>query len=234
LQAVGRSRRYSWTTLGLRHLNNIMEYFELENARSWIKAAALLITQNAAMLTGLDTAIGDGDHGENMMRGFKAIEKKAETLPPPADLAALFKFVGMTLLSSVGGAAGPLYGGFFLALSKACAGKEKLTKAELGEALTEGLADIQRRGKAQLGDKTMVDALSPALDAYRSSLGDVAAALHAAVMQAQKSAEATIPIQARKGRASYLGERSIGHQDPGATSTWLLLQALASTCQGNS
>ena len=84
-----------------------MEYFELENARSWIKAAALLITENAAMLTGLDTAIGDGDHGENMMRGFKAIEKKAETLPPPANLAALFKFVGMTLLSSVGGAAGP-------------------------------------------------------------------------------------------------------------------------------
>jgi phosphoenolpyruvate---glycerone phosphotransferase subunit DhaL len=212
-----------------------MEYFELENARSWIKTAALLITENAAMLTDLDTAIGDGDHGENMMRGFKAIEKKAETQPPPADLASLFKFVGMTLLSSVGGAAGPLYGGFFLALSKACAGKEKLTKTELGEVLTAGLGDIQRRGKAQLGDKTMVDALSPALDAYRGSPdGDLAAALHAAVEQAHKSAEATIPIQARKGRASYLGERSIGHQDPGATSSWLLLQALGSACKVNS
>ncbi len=151
---------------------------------------------------------------------------------PPTDLSALFKLVGMTLLSSVGGAAGPLYGGFFLALSKASAGKEKLSKAELGEVLTEGLADIQRRGKAQLGDKTMVDALTPALEAYRASPdGDLGKAMHAAVEQAHKSAEATIPLQARKGRASYLAERSIGHQDPGATSSWLLLQALASACR---
>ena len=213
-----------------------MEYLSLENARSWIKAAALLIVENAAMLTQLDSAIGDGDHGENMMRGFKAIEKKFEAGgPPPADLTALFKLVGMTLLSSVGGAAGPLYGGFFLALSKASAGKEKLSKTEVGEILAEGLADIQRRGKAQLGDKTMVDALSPALEAYRIfPNGDVAAAVRAAAEQAQQSAAATIPLLARKGRASYLGERSIGHQDPGATSAWLLLQALASACAGNS
>ena len=210
-----------------------MEYLTVENARSWIQTAALLISENAAMLTELDTAIGDGDHGENMNRGFKAIQKKFEGTTP-TDLASLFKLVGMTLLSSVGGAAGPLYGGFFLALSKACAGKEKLTKQELGEVLTEGLADIQKRGKAQLGDKTMVDALTPALDAYRASPdGDVTSALRAAVEQAHKSAEATIPLQARKGRASYLGERSIGHQDPGATSSWLLLQALASACEGN-
>jgi len=210
-----------------------MEYLTVENARSWIKATAFLISENAAMLSDLDSAIGDGDHGENMNRGFKAVEKKLEG-STPADLASLFKLVGMTLLSSVGGAAGPLYGGFFLALSKACTGKEKLTKQELGEVLSEGLADIQKRGKAQLGDKTMVDALTPALDAYRATPdGDVTSALSAAVKQAHMSAEATIPLQARKGRASYLGERSIGHQDPGATSSWLLLQALASACERN-
>ena len=131
----------------------------------------------------------------------------------------------MTLLSSVGGAAGPLYGGFFLALSKASAGKEKLNKTEVGQVLTEGLADIQRRGKAQLGDKTMVDSLTPALEAFRAFPdGNLSAALLAAAEQARQSAEATIPLLARKGRASYLAERSIGHQDPGATSAWLLLR----------
>jgi phosphoenolpyruvate---glycerone phosphotransferase subunit DhaL len=212
-----------------------MEYLSLENARSWIKTAALLITENASMLTDLDSAIGDGDHGENMMRGFKAIQKKLEAGNESPDISSFFKFVGMTLLSSVGGASGPLYGGFFLALSRASAGKEKLTKAELGEVLGEGLADIQKRGKAQLGDKTMVDALTPALEAYRASAdGDIGAAVRAAMEQAHKSAEATIPLQARKGRASYLGERSIGHQDPGATSSWLLLQALAAACENAS
>lgn len=216
----------------MRQPENVMENLSLNNARSWIKAAALLIVENAAMLTQLDTAIGDGDHGENMKRGFTAIEKKLGAPPEPADLSSLFKLVGMTLLSSVGGAAGPLYGGFFLALSRASTGKASLTKAELGEVLTEGLADIQKRGKAQIGDKTMVDALVPALEAYRSAPdGDLAAAVRAAVEQAHKAAEATIPLQARKGRASYLGERSIGHQDPGATSSWLLLQALASACE---
>ena len=206
-----------------------METFELKTARSWIDATALLIVENARMLTDLDSAIGDGDHGENMMRGFKAVEKKLETGAPPADISGLFKLVGMTLLSSVGGAAGPLYGGFFLALSKSCSGKESLSKAELGQLLKEGLGDIQRRGRAELGDKTMVDALAPALDAFRNFPdGDLAGALAAAAEQAHRSAEATIPLQARKGRASYLGERSIGHQDPGATSAWLLLRALAS------
>jgi len=212
-----------------------MEYLSLENARSWIKTAALLITENAVMLTELDAAIGDGDHGENMRRGFSAIEKKLEAGPPSADLAALFKLVGMTLLSSVGGAAGPLYGGFFLALSKASTGKEKLSKDEVGQILTEGLADIQRRGKAQLGDKTMVDALTPALETFRAfPNGDITGAVKAAAEQAHQSAVATIPLRALKGRASYLGERSIGHQDPGATSSWLLLKALAMTCEGKS
>jgi len=212
-----------------------MENLSLDIARSWIKTAALVICENAAMLTELDTAIGDGDHGENMMRGFKAIEKKLDSSPPAADLSALFKLVGMTLLSSVGGAAGPLYGGFFLALSKASVGKTELTKHELGQVLADGLADIQRRGKAQLGDKTMVDSLAPALQAYdAASNGGLTAALAAAAEQACQSASATIPLKARKGRASYLGERSIGHQDPGATSSWLLLRALASACQEDS
>ncbi len=209
-----------------------MEFLTLEGARSWIKAAALLIAENAPMLTQLDTAIGDGDHGENMMRGFSAVEKKMEATPAP-DLAALFKLVGMTLLSSVGGASGPLYGGFFLALSKSSAGKDKLNKTEVGEILANGLADVQRRGKAQLADKTMVDALTPAIETLRAAPnGDLSAALHAAADRAKLAAEATVPLQARKGRASYLGERSIGHQDPGATSSWLLLRALASVCLG--
>lgn len=207
-----------------------MEYLELSNARSWIQTAALLISENSEWLTELDTAIGDGDHGENMMRGFTAVEKKLVADMPP-NLPALFKTVGMTLLSSVGGASGPLYGGFFLELAKSSAGKERLSKTELGEVLSAGLADIQRRGKAQLGDKTMVDALSPALEAFRAAPGsEIGVAVQAAGERAKVAAEATIPLQARKGRASYLGERSIGHQDPGATSCWLLLRALASAC----
>lgn len=185
------------------------------------------------MLTQLDTAIGDGDHGENMMRGFTAVERKLETGSPP-DLAALFKLVGMTLLSSVGGASGPLYGGFFLELAKSSAGKEKLGRIEFGQILDNGLADIRRRGKAQLGDKTMVDAWSSALEGYRSSAsGDLGSALLLASDRAKAAAEGTVPMLARKGRASYLGERSIGHQDPGATSTWLLLKALASVCNSS-
>jgi len=207
-----------------------MEYLTLERARSWIKAAAHLIAENAPLLTQLDTAIGDGDHGENMRRGFMAVREKLETTPP-ADLAALFKMVGMTLLSTVGGAAGPLYGGFFLELSRSSAGKQTLNRAELGQILANGLADIQRRGKAQPGDKTMVDAMLPAVQTYQAAEnGDLASDLQAAADRSKLAAEATIPLQARKGRASYLGERSIGHQDPGATSSWLLVEALASVC----
>lgn len=211
-----------------------MEYLTLETARSWIQTAALLLEENAPWLTQLDTAIGDGDHGENMMRGFRAVQKKLENAAP-ADLTALFKLVGMTLLSSVGGASGPLYGGFFLALAKSSAGKDKLSKSQVGQILANGLADIQHRGKAQLGDKTMVDAWSPALEAFHASPNaDLTHALLAASARAKVAAEATIPLQARKGRASYLAERSIGHQDPGATSSWLLLKALASVCNSSS
>jgi dihydroxyacetone kinase-like protein len=205
-----------------------MQYLTLDDARSWIGATALLILENASLLTQLDGAIGDGDHGENMTRGFTAVEKKLSA-GIPADISSLFKSVGMTLLSSVGGAAGPLYGGFFLELGKSSAGKDQLSKGQLGQILSQGLGDIQRRGKAQLGDKTMVDALAPALEAFMDSAGDdIGAASRAAADQAKLGAEATIPLQARKGRASYLAERSVGHQDPGATSCCLLLRALAS------
>jgi dihydroxyacetone kinase-like protein len=162
-----------------------------------------------------------------MSRGFAAVEKKLQGASIP-DIAALFKLVGMTLLSTVGGAAGPLYGGFFLELGKSATGKATLTAADLQAILTNGLADIQRRGKAQPGDKTMVDALSPAVIALQSAAdGDLGSALQRAAAAAKEGADRTVPLQARKGRASYLGERSIGHQDPGATSCWLLLKALA-------
>jgi dihydroxyacetone kinase-like protein len=208
-----------------------MEQLTLEQARSWIAAAALAMEENATMLSELDTPIGDGDHGVNMARGFTAVQKKLATAATP-DLGALFKLVGMTLLSTVGGAAGPLYGGFFLELGRSTAGKTGLPKNEVGEMLTRGLADIQRRGKAQLGDKTMVDALAPALSSFQSAVDlDMAAVILTAAESAKAAAEATRPLLARKGRASYLGERSIGHQDPGATSCWLLLQALASACK---
>jgi len=198
-----------------------------DGVRRWIETAAALIEQNAILLTELDAAIGDGDHGSNMTRGFAAIRKKVAAAPG-TDIGALFRLVGMTLLSTVGGAAGPLYGGFFLDIGKLSAGKVTMTKSDLEQALASGLADIKRRGKAKTGDKTMVDALTPAIEALRSIAAvDLAAASRAAAEAAKSGAEATTPLQARKGRASYLAERSIGHQDPGATSSWLLLEALA-------
>lgn len=210
-----------------------MQSLSLRDARSWIDETARLIVEQADSLTTLDTAIGDGDHGNNMSRGFSAVEKKLETTPV-SDVSSLFKLVGMTLLSTVGGAAGPLYGGFFLALARGTAGKQSLSKEELLQSLREGLADIQRRGKAQPGDKTMVDTLIPALDTMAATPdGDIAVATRSAAGTASDAAKATIPMLARKGRASYLGERSIGHQDPGATSCSLLFQALASACNSH-
>ena len=207
-----------------------MDELTLDQARSWIHAAALAMAENAVMLSELDAAIGDGDHGVNMSRGFSAVEKKLGSTSVP-DCGALFKLVGMTLLSTVGGAAGPLYGGFFLELARTTAGKAKLTKADVGQMLERGLGDIQRRGHAELRDKTIVDALSPAVAAFQAEPnGDLGRAADSAETTAKTAAEATIPLLARKGRASYLGERSIGHQDPGATSCWLLLQALAKAC----
>ena len=200
----------------------------LEWARSWIEKAATLVAQNATLLTELDTAIGDGDHGANMERGFGAVRRKLDGTAT-TDIGALFKLVGMTLLSTVGGAAGPLSGGFVLVMAKAAAGRHTLAKSELDQVLEAGLNDIKRRGKADVGDKTMVDALTPAIGAFQSA-SELHVASRAAADVAKEAAEKTKSLLARKGRASYLGERSIGHQDPGATSCWLLLEALASVC----
>lgn len=207
-----------------------MNAFSVASAQAWISASAAALVKEEARLGDLDAAIGDGDHGANMRRGFDAVVKKLDTAPA-ADLGALFKTVGMTLLSTVGGASGPLYGGFFLDLGKRGAGAAEWDATALGEALGGGLADIVRRGKAELGDKTMVDALTPAIEAMRAAGSDLAAATRAAAVTARKAATETAPLLARKGRASYLGERSIGHEDPGANSLALLLETLATVCE---
>lgn len=200
----------------------------------WIRRYATLIAENAKYLTELDAAIGDADHGVNMDRGFAEVLQR---LPETAqlDCGGLFKMVGMTLLSKVGGVSGPLYGTLFIRLAAASAQKEELSVAELEVALSSGLAGIQQRGSAQVGEKTLIDALFPALIALRAALAaelDDCQALNAAAAGAERGMLSTIPLQATKGRASYLGPRSIGHQDPGATSTWLLIRALAETvCQ---
>jgi dihydroxyacetone kinase-like protein len=198
-------------------------------ARGWLDRFGDTVTANAAELTRLDSAIGDADHGTNMSRGFRAVRERVLT-QDGFDLSTLFKQTGMTLISTVGGAGGPLYGTVFLRMGQAAAGKDGLTLEEVADALAAALEGVQARGKAQLGDKTMVDALGPAVDALRSAVAagsEAPAALRAAAGAAQGGAEATIPMLARKGRASYLGERSIGHQDPGATSTALMVLSLA-------
>ena len=206
-----------------------MTELSVDQARLWIVEAGDLVERQAIRLTELDTAIGDGDHGTNVLRGFTAVRRKLE-VTVTGDLGSLFRLVGMTLISAVGGASGPLYGGFFLEMAKVTAGKACLGKDEISGALAAGLNDIKRRGKAEVGDKTMVDSLSPAVAALES-VKELCAAFRAAADAAKTGAEGTIPLQARKGRASYLGERSIGHQDPGATSSWLLFEALASVCR---
>ena len=197
--------------------------------RDWIRAYASEIAENRAELVRLDTAIGDGDHGTNMDRGMrKAVEKLDGT--EGEDIGALLKAVGMALVSSVGGAAGPLYGTLFLQMGMASAGREELDLAGWTAALEAGVKGVQTRGKAEPGDKTMVDALVPALEALRAAEGSgLADALRRSADAAEEGMRATIPLEARRGRASYLGPRSIGHQDPGATSTQLLLEAAAGT-----
>ena len=196
----------------------------------WIRAYAAAIAENRAELVKLDSAIGDGDHGTNMDRGMrKAVEKLDDA---GDDISAQLKGVGMALVSSVGGAAGPLYGTLFLQMGAATAGQDELDLAGWTSALETGVKGVQARGKAEPGDKTMVDALLPALDALRAAqedgteLGD---ALRRSADAAAEGMRATIPLEARKGRASYLGPRSVGHQDPGATSSTLLLEVAANT-----
>jgi phosphoenolpyruvate---glycerone phosphotransferase subunit DhaL len=191
----------------------------------WLRTFADEVTDHADELTRLDSEIGDADHGSNMRRGMNAVVGKLDAAPVAAP-AALLKSAGMTLVSTVGGASGPLYGTFFLRMGTSAGDRAELDAAAFAAALRAGLEGVLTRGKAQLGDKTMVDALTPAVDALDdgASLKD---ALRAAATAAREGADATVPLVARKGRASYLGERSAGHRDPGATSTTLLLEAAA-------
>jgi dihydroxyacetone kinase-like protein len=201
---------------------------------AWLRAFAAEVAAHRDELTELDAAIGDADHGVNMDRGMQAVLGRlpAPDESAPAPLGPLFKSVGMTLVSTVGGAAGPLYGTFFLELGKATADATALTAAEWATALTTAVTGVQTRGKAEPGDKTMVDALLPAAAALRDAAAGgatPAAATRAAADAAAQGMRTTTPLVARKGRASYLGERSAGHQDPGATSSWLLLETAAQT-----
>ena len=193
---------------------------------AWIRAFRDAVHQHKDELTRLDSEIGDADHGSNMTRGLDAVVAKLD--PAPANAADLFKTVGMTLVSSVGGASGPLYGTFFLRMGPALSSGD-VDATALGTALRAGVEGVVARGKAELGDKTMIDALSPALDAWDAAVAegaDAAGAARAAADAAARGRDATEPLVARKGRASYLGERSAGHLDPGATSATLLLEAL--------
>jgi len=197
----------------------------------WLELLQQVYAENRPWLTELDSAIGDADHGINMDRGFTAV--KAELAAhPPSEIRSVFQSVATVLIRHVGGAAGPLYGTFFLRAAAACAGKTEIEAGDWVGLFQAGIEGVVQRGKAAAGDKTMLDALLPALDAMRKGLDEgcsPAAILDAGVAAAQAGMLATIPMQARKGRASYLGARSIGHQDPGATSSYLLLQAAADT-----
>jgi dihydroxyacetone kinase-like protein len=202
----------------------------------WIRAFAAEVGANKEQLTQLDAAVGDGDHGINMDRGMSAVLAKLDAATEEQDIGALLKTVGMTLVSTVGGAGGPLYGTLFLQMGTAVSGKDELGPDDWAAALEAGIAGVQARGKAEPGDKTMIDALIPGRDALKSALAEGASfedALRQSADAAGQGMRDTIPLVARKGRASYLGERSAGHQDPGATSSHLLLEAAAETWGGS-
>jgi dihydroxyacetone kinase-like protein len=195
----------------------------------WIKACANVLAENHTYLTQLDAAIGDADHGENMDRGFKAVMTKMPEMSEK-DIGTIFKTVGMTLLSTVGGAGGPLYGTLFLQAGMKTVGKMELTLEDWCNIMEAALNGVVTRGKAEPGDKTMVDSLTPAVNSLKQSLANgtpFGKALAISAEAARQGMETTIPLVARKGRASYLGERSAGHQDPGATSSYYILKAAA-------
>ncbi|WP_136193034.1 dihydroxyacetone kinase subunit DhaL [Actinomyces procaprae] len=200
----------------------------------WIRRTSQLISAHADELTALDAAIGDADHGANMKRGLAAAVDALASQPQAP--AAVLKQTAMALISKVGGAAGPLYGTFFLRMSTACAGKDALDVDSLAAAVAAGVGGIVQRGSAEAGDKTMIDAWNPALEALNAAAADtssLAQAVAAAAAAADSGRAATEPMPAKKGRASYLGERSIGHIDPGAASTALIVQALADVVSGS-
>lgn len=200
------------------------------NIRRWLELAAQAMQKESTHLSELDQAIGDGDHGLNMARGFTKAVEKLNSLGADSDIATLLKTTGMTLLSSVGGASGPLYGTFFLKASQAAIDRESLDLAALAEVIHAGSDGLKNRGKANPGDKTLCDVWLPVSGLLEQAAADgltLQEALQESVAAAVQAAKATVAMQARKGRASYLGERSIGHEDPGAASSVLLLKALA-------
>lgn len=204
-----------------------MDALTVEALHAWLRLATERLEAAKAELTELDAPIGDSDHGANMARGFTAVMAKLDA-QPPQDAGALLKTTAMTLIGSVGGASGPLYGTFFLQAAGKATGAASLDLAQWTVCFEAGLSGLVARGKAEVGDKTMVDALTPALTALKAAPdAPLAEALSASAEAAEEGMRATIPLQARKGRASYLGERSVGHQDPGATSAHLILKALA-------
>ncbi len=200
-----------------------------EDVLRWLDASQKVFAENRQQLTDLDSAVGDGDFGISLDRGFTAVQAELSA-HPPADLPSVFKNVATVLIRTMGGTSGPLLGTFFLRAGAACAGKSELAPADVVALFQAGVEGIQQRGKAALGDKTMLDALLPAVDAMRSALeagNDLAEILERGAAAAEAGMQATKTMQARKGRGSYLGDRSIGHQDPGATGSYLLLKAAA-------
>ncbi len=199
-----------------------------------VREMASAMEEQRRHLTKLDSEIGDGDHGNNMHRGFQAALERLESAGPASPADAL-KAVSMALVSKVGGAAGPLYGTAFLRASTALQDNDEVSPDDAAAAIEAALGGIKQRGKAEVGDKTIVDALQPAVEAAKEAApdGSVAEVIRAAAEAAKEGAESTVPLTARKGRASYLGARAEGHQDPGATSTYYLLDAAARALEGS-
>lgn len=201
-----------------------------DTVQDWMQRFAAAMAEHRQELVALDTAIGDGDHGTNMDRGMRKALEKLES-QEQADAGAVLKTVAMALISNVGGAAGPLYGTLMLQMGTALAGKDDIDLATYTEAWHKGIQGVQARGKAELGDKTMLDALVPGVEALEKA-SDLDSGLREAADAAESGMRDTIPLVARKGRASYLGERSKDHQDPGATSTFYLYQTAADALTG--
>ncbi len=204
-----------------------------EQIIQWLQTVATVLEENKDYLTELDAAIGDADHGINMNRGFQKVLTQLPTVTNK-DIGSIFKTVSMTLISTIGGASGPLYGTLFLRASAVVTGKSELTTEDMNKVFAAAVEGVVQRGKANLGDKTMLDALSPAANTFTEAVANDSSfldSLKQAVDAAESGMKNTIPMLAKKGRASYLGDRSIGHQDPGATSIYLILKALLDTVE---
>jgi len=207
--------------------------FTSEHVLQFLEGTAAKLKEQRAYLTELDSAIGDADHGINMDRGFSAVAAKLPTLQNK-DIGTILKTTGMTLVSTVGGASGPLYGTAFLRAAAVLADQNQASEDQIVAALEAALEGVVQRGKAQRGEKTMIDALAPGVDALKAARArgaDFVAAMRESVSAMEAGVQATVPIKATKGRASYLGERSVGHQDPGATSAYLMATVLLETIE---